>query len=52
MSGCYVRTAPGDMVEIMMPMGGGLAEGLLVSRSEARLLAKRINECLDTTVIR
>ena len=43
-----VHTFPGD--RILVSIGGKIAGDL--SRSDARLLAKRINECLDATVKR
>lgn len=49
--GCWVRTLSGDRIEIAEP--NGYDRGILrVSRAEARLIARRINECLDATVIR
>ncbi len=50
----YVRTQPDDKILIV---GGsvdhpGDLEGVLLSRSQARTIAKRINECLDATVKR
>lgn len=52
-NGGYVRTAGPDAVQIVMaPLGRDLSWGaqvLEVSRKDARLLAKRINQCLDDT---
>lgn len=45
----YVKTADDDRIEIMFPDGTGYANGFSVSRKDARLLAKRINQCLDAT---
>lgn len=48
-----VRTMPDDYIGI--GHWGDLAIGpqaLVVSRTDARLLARRINECLDATVKR
>lgn len=44
----YVRTTDDDKVAIYTPEGYELS----MSRSTARLLAKRINQCLDATVKR
>lgn len=46
----YVKTAEDDKIEILIPDGNGYANGLSFSRKDARLLAKRINQCLDETV--
>ena len=55
-SGCgYVRTADTQLLQIVLPQPGGhdinTAEPfvVLIDRKDARLLAKRINECLDGT---
>ncbi len=45
----YVKTADNDKIEILVPDGKGYADGLSISRKDARLLAKRINQCLDAT---
>lgn len=51
-SGSYVRTASDDQIMIVTNDYMGWAQASFMSRSEARLLAKRINECLDETVKR
>lgn len=43
----WVQTAPGDEIRVRTPGGT-----LYLDRATARLLAKRINECLDATVKR
>ncbi len=45
----YVKTAEDDKIEILAPDGRGYANGLSMSRKDARLLAKRINQCLNET---
>lgn len=45
----YVKTADDDKIEILFPDGRGYANGFSISRKDARLLAKRINQCLDET---
>lgn len=50
----YVRTQPGDRILIVgqsheFPTD---LEGISLTRSQARTIAKRINECLDATVKR
>ena len=51
----YVRTLPDEEVCIVMPPrnpdgpGLSLSQVLIVPRKDARLLAKRINQCLDST---
>lgn len=45
----YVKTADGDRIEILVGDGAGYANGLSFTRKDARLLAKRINQCLDET---
>lgn len=45
----YVKTADNDRIEILAPDGKGEAYGFSISRKDARLLAKRINQCLDAT---
>ena len=45
----YVKTADDDRIEIMFPDGAGYANGFSISRKDARLLAKRIKQCLDAT---
>lgn len=56
LSGCYVKPSD-DSVELWIPDGGyheGMRTGfaVLIARSEARLIAKRLNQCLDATVLR
>ena len=41
----YVATAPGDQIVL----SDGYGEDISMTRAEARLLAKRINQCLDET---
>jgi hypothetical protein len=55
-SGCgYVRTADAELLQIVLPQPGGhdlntaRPQIVLIDRKDARLLAKRINECLDGT---
>lgn len=50
--GIYVRTEVNDHVLIVGPDWVGKQSAIIVSRKDARLLAKRINECLDATVKR
>ena len=48
----WVRTLHNERIEIVMPPAYGEGSGrqrLVVSRQDARLLAKRINQCLDGT---
>jgi len=51
----YVRTADTDLLQIALPQPGGHSlqtakpQVVLIDRKDARLLAKRINECLDAT---
>lgn len=45
-SGFYVRCDVDDTIVIAT----GIHDGLWMTRSEARLLAKRLNQCLDATV--
>ena len=47
----FVRTAPDDKIVIASEYGYE-QQWIELSRSDARLLAKRINECLDATVKR
>lgn len=56
LSGAYVKALAGQ-IELWVPDGGtedGMRTGYahLLSRSEARLIAKRLNQCLDATVLR
>ena len=48
----YVRTADNDMVQVIFCEERGQTCGLMLTRKDARLLAKRINQCLDRTVKR
>jgi hypothetical protein len=50
MTGSYVRCAEDDLIEVCVPIGNGMAQCVPFTRREARLVAKRINECLDATV--
>lgn len=49
----YVRTAGAEAIQIVAaPLGRDLSFGaqvIEISRKDARLLAKRINQCLDGT---
>jgi glycine/D-amino acid oxidase-like deaminating enzyme len=49
--GTYVRTAPDDRIVVVADHEYD-QQYLDLSRKDARLLAKRINECLDATVKR
>lgn len=53
LSGAYVR-ADGDLINIWVPDYKGADDGVVfqLARSEARLLAKRLGQCLDATVLR
>lgn len=53
LSGTYVK-ADGEQISIWVPDYKGAEDGVVfqLSRSEARLLAKRLSECLDATVLR
>jgi hypothetical protein len=56
LSGAYVN-AHGELISMWLPGDSGEDEipaGYvhLLTRSEARLLAKRLNQCLDATVLR
>lgn len=48
----YVRTADNDQIVILGPSDVGTPSIIRISRKDARLLAKRINQCLDATVKR
>lgn len=50
----YVRTQPDDKILVVGPSLEFPTdlEGILLGRSQARTIAKRINECLDATVKR
>jgi hypothetical protein len=58
MRGCYVRIDPDDddQVQLAFPLPGSDDDdtygALSLDRREARMLARRINECLDATVRR
>ena len=49
----YVRTISEDLVQVVMPQAGRdmtwPPQVLELTRTDARLLAKRINHCLDDT---
>lgn len=51
----YVRTLSVDLLQIVMPLPGGHdmssapPQVIELDRKDARLLAKRINHCLDDT---
>ena len=47
---CYVSIAGEMDIKIASCVGGGNATVFTIDRKEARLLAKRINQCLDATV--
>jgi hypothetical protein len=50
--GCgYVRTLARDQIGIVLPVYPESSElmQVVVSRKDARLLAKRLNQCLDET---
>lgn len=49
-SSVYVCTTDEDRIQIAYPTGGGYVMAYSLSRKDARLLAKRINQCLDATV--
>ena len=55
-TGCYVRVSRvnDDLIDVYFPDGLGSHRGwcMPISRGEARLLARRLNECLDATVKR
>lgn len=46
----YVSTAAADRIAIGFPLGDGTVTVCYVTRKDARLLAKRLNQCLDATV--
>jgi len=48
----YVRTGDNDTVRIAAEIGGYGWSELVVDRRTARMIARRINECLDATVKR
>ncbi|HEX6684984.1 MAG TPA: hypothetical protein VF062_19500 [Candidatus Limnocylindrales bacterium] len=48
----YVRTAIDDLIQIVYFERDGQAQVLMLNRRDARLLARRINQCLDGTVKR
>jgi len=53
----YVRTADDDRIEVVLPNDPDLPLdhpsyqliSIVISRKDARLLAKRLNKCLDST---
>ena len=45
----YVRTEPTHDLAIFAATGNGMQEGFRITRRGARLLARRINQCLDST---
>lgn len=47
--GPYVMTGEGDTIKVVFPDGDGYAYVHALSRKDARLLAKRMNQCLDST---
>ena len=48
----YVRTGDQDSIRIAAEVDGYGWSELVVDRQTARMIAKRINECLDATVKR
>jgi hypothetical protein len=52
MTGCYVHCVEDDLIEIVVPVGNGIAHSVSMPRREARMVARRINECLDGTAKR
>lgn len=48
----HVRTGPNDHVVLVGPDAVGYVTAIHLSRKDARLLAKRINQCLDDTAKR
>lgn len=48
----FVSTAPNDLIEIYNGVVNGHEQLIELTRRDARLLAKRINQCLDATVKR
>jgi hypothetical protein len=54
LTGCYVRVHPlnEDAIAVAIPTVGDRCALHMLSRHEARMLARRINQCLDATVIR
>ena len=45
----YVLTEPGDEIRVTYFEHAGVSQTFFLSRKDARLLAKRINQCLDAT---
>lgn len=46
----HVRTGPAKTIEVFVEVGDGYSHGLRIpNRRLARLIAKRINQCLDET---
>ena len=48
----YVRTMPGDGIQIYVHDGNGRGQLIETDRRTARLLARRINQCLDATTVK
>ncbi len=48
----YVLTTDDDCIEVVYFERDGYPQALILNRRDARLLAKRINQCLDETVKR
>lgn len=48
----FVRTEVNDLIVVAGPDWVGSHSAIYLSRKDARLLAKRINQCLDDTVKR
>lgn len=46
----YVRTLPGDRIQISYYDHQHHPQTIMLDRQDARLLAKRVNQCLDETV--
>lgn len=53
LTGAYVTTND-DLIALFVPGSPGSEHGMTfrLDRQEARLLAKRLNQCLDATVLR
>jgi len=48
----YVSTREDDLIQVAYFEREGYPQSMTLSRKDARLLAKRINQCLDGTVKR
>jgi hypothetical protein len=48
----YVSTSEGDEIRVTYFMREDYPQTIFMTRRDARLIAKRINECLDRTAIR